>query len=431
MGTAEKLAVAIVGLGYVGVTAAACLSAQGHSVVGVDISEGKIDRLNRGESPVIEPGLDELISEAVTAGNLRAQAGLPSLKDTDIVIVCVGTPSAPDGSHNMSFIAESARQIAAALADLRNHRVTLAFRSTFKPGTMEELIIPIFRKELGDGFREKVELVYNPEFLRESTAVEDYFNPPKIVIGTENGKHSTKMAVLHSGLSGPIFETGFKEAEYTKFVDNTWHAVKVAFANEMGRIASAHGVLASAVHEMFVADTKLNVSPYYLRPGGAFGGSCLPKDVRAMQYLAKIGGVKADLIGSLIDSNQSHKQFQLQRVVTAAPQAANILVAGLAFKTGTDDLRESPNVTLVAELIRHGYNVRVVDSSVFASTLVGQNLGQVLADLPSLYEVLISADEAVPSDYDLLVINNASVDLISGWESLPVVDLRNTDPVHG
>ena len=422
--TDSKLSIVIVGLGYVGVTAAGCLASQGHRVVGVDVSESKVDQLNQGRSPVVEPGLEDLLSVAVADATLAAQLGLPDLSDVDIVIVCVGTPSAPDGSHNMSYIAESARQIASALQGIDGHRVTVAFRSTFKPGTVEELIIPIFRHELGEAYEEKVELVYNPEFLRESTAVDDYFNPSKIVVGTAGGAHSEAMAALHADLPGEVFETGYREAEYTKFVDNSWHAVKVAFANEMGRIAVAHGVDASVVHEMFVADTKLNVSPYYLRPGGAFGGSCLPKDVRAMQYLATSADVQAELIQSLLDTNASHKRFQLDRVVSAAPEGARILVAGLAFKSGTDDLRESPNVTLVAELVRRGYEVRVVDPSVQSSTLVGQNLGQVLGDLPGLYDLLLSPEDVLIDHFDLVVVNNASINSVSGWQSIPAVDLR-------
>lgn len=425
MGTVqEKLSVVVVGLGYVGVTAAACLASQGNRVIGVDISDAKVAQLNSGKSPLIEPKLDEMIAEAVERGDLKAQIGLPSLDDIDLVIVCVGTPSAPDGSHNMSYIAESARQIAVTLASGAGNRVTVTFRSTFKPGTMEDLIFPVFRRELGEGFRDRAELVYNPEFLRESTAVDDYFNPSKIVVGTEDGAHSDVMERLHAGLPGEVFEVGYREAEYTKFVDNTWHAVKVAFANEMGRVAFAHGVDPSVVHKMFVADTKLNVSPYYLRPGGAFGGSCLPKDVRAMQYLANSGGVQAELIGSLLDTNASHKDFQLQRVIAAVPEGGRILVAGLAFKAGTDDLRESPNVTLVAELVRRGYAVTVVDPSVLTSTLVGQNLGQVLADLPGLYDLLAPASSVNVSDFDVVVVNNASVDEISGWRDANVVDLR-------
>lgn len=426
---ARPLNIVIVGLGYVGVTAAACLASQGHDVTGVDVSDQKVATINSGDSPIAEPGLSELISRAVQDGNLRATHSLPSLAATDIVIVCVGTPSAPDGSHNMSYVAESARQIALAVAQTPIERkVTVAFRSTFRPGTTEDLIAPIFSQPLGPGYRERVELVYNPEFLRESTAIADYFAPPKIVIGTQDAERSEVMELLHDGIDGPVFQVGLREAEITKFVDNSWHAVKVAFANEVGRICAANGVDARMAHKIFASDTKLNISTYYTRPGGAFGGSCLPKDVRAAQHIASTGGVKVELLESLIQSNESHKAFQLSRVTDAVKLGASILVVGLAFKAGTDDLRESPNVTLVAELIQRGYQVKVFDPVVQNSSLVGQNLGYVLTQIPDLTSRLVTRDEASEGMYDLIVANNATILELSEM-SAPILDLQTIVPV--
>jgi GDP-mannose 6-dehydrogenase len=420
---AKKLTIAIVGLGYVGATAAACLASQGHRVVGVDVNDEKVAKLNAGIAPIVEPGVDELIATATATGVLTARTSVPPLDDFDLVIVCVGTPSAVDGSHNMSFIAESARQIARAASTGHGRRVTVAFRSTFRPGTMETLIAPLFREALGDDYEERIELVYNPEFLRESTAVQDYFRPPKIVVGTSRGSHSTTMAALHEGLDAPTFETGFREAEITKFVDNSWHAAKVAFANEVGRVATAYGVDADVVHSIFVSDTKLNISPYYTRPGGAFGGSCLPKDVRAMQYIAHLAGVSTGLIDSLIPSNEAHKDFQFRRVTELVSPGASVLVLGLAFKGGTDDMRESPNVSLVASLLTAGYEVRVFDPVVRTSSLVGQNLGQVMSDLPSLRELLVSEDQLDVSSFDLVVATNATAEQLDLTEAR-VLDLR-------
>lgn len=427
MTTPPPLKIVIVGLGYVGVTAAACISSQGHSVIGVDVNEEKVQRINDGESPIVEPEVGDHIAAAVADGRLRASSALPKLDDVDLIVVCVGTPSAVDGSHNMTFIAESTRQIARA-ASQTDKKITVAFRSTFRPGTTEDLIAPIFREIVGPDFSSQIELVYNPEFLRESTAVADYFRPPKIVIGTDQAQQSSVMDRLHDGIDAKVFVTGFREAEITKFVDNSWHAVKVAFANEVGRICAAYGVESQTAHQIFISDTKLNISAYYTRPGGAFGGSCLPKDVRAMQHIAEAASVETQLIASLLDSNGSHKRFQLSRVVEVAVPGSRILVAGLAFKAGTDDLRESPNVLLVAQLLELGFNVRIYDPYVHTSALVGQNLGHIMTELPSLRELLITDEEIRSSDFDLVVINNASSEGLAIDPGLPVVDLRTISP---
>lgn len=420
--------IVIVGLGYVGVTAAACLATTGHEVIGVDVNEHKVNEIRNGSSPIIEPNVGEMIAKAVENGTITAQAVMPDLTETDIVIVCVGTPSAPDGSHNMGFIAESARQIAAAIQNRKDstRAVTVAFRSTFRPGSMDTLIAPIFSEALGSDFNSSVELVYNPEFLRESTAVADYFSPPKIVIGTSDGLPSERMTELNTGITAPTFIVPFREAEITKFIDNTWHAVKVAFANEVGRVCAAYDVDSEIAHQIFVADTKLNISPYYTRPGGAFGGSCLPKDVRAMQYIAESGGAETQLFDSLITSNESHKTFQLRRVQRAAKAGARILVAGLAFKAGTDDMRESPTVTLVSQLISAGYVVEIFDPYVHTSSLMGQNLGYVLSAIPNLREILVDAERAAASTYDLVVVTNATGGSLPEI-SAPRIDISRID----
>ncbi|MDD7945813.1 nucleotide sugar dehydrogenase [Microbacterium sp. NE2HP2] len=433
MNETQELRIVVVGLGYVGVTAAACLSSQGHEVFGVDINEAKVAALNEGHSPIVEPGVAELVGAAVSRGKLQASSTLPDLDTYDLAIVCVGTPSAADGSHNMTFIAESARQIATAAARTSTP-LTVAFRSTFRPGTMENLIEPIFLEAIGSNFAEQVELVYNPEFLRESTAVADYFAPPKIVVGTSQGRHSETMAILHDGIAAPIFETGFREAEITKFIDNSWHAVKVAFANEVGRVCAAYDVDASVAHEIFVSDTKLNISPYYTRPGGAFGGSCLPKDVRAMQSIARSAAVEAQLLNSLLETNASHKSFQLNRVLSSVNPGGRVLLVGLAFKAGTDDMRESPNVDLAAGLLERGYQVRIVDPFVRTSSLVGQNLGQVMTELPNLRSLLIDEKDVDNRDFDLIVLNSAPSNALE-LDAARVLDLRRiatsaTDPTR-
>jgi len=278
--------ITIFGLGYVGFTAACCIASEGHHVTGIDVSEKKVDAILAGKSPIIEPGVDDMLKDGLEKGLIDASTSIGDhLDDCDLAIVCVGTPSAADGSHNMGYIADVTRQIAAAIKPDRKKPLSVAYRSTIRPGSVEELIAPIFRSVLGDKTDEIIELVYNPEFLRESSAVLDYFEPPKIVIGTRDGKPNKAMETLNANIKvedGKVFYVGFREAEFTKFVDNTWHAVKVAYANEIGRVCLQLGIKASQVHEIFKSDTKLNISPYYTRPGGAFGGSCLPKDVRIL-----------------------------------------------------------------------------------------------------------------------------------------------------
>ena len=300
--------VVIFGLGYVGFTAACCIASEGHRVTGIDVSENKVRTILGGTPPIVEPGVGEMLKKGLADGLIHADVRINGhLDDADIAIVCVGTPSAADGSHDMKYIIDVTRQIAGAVKKDRAKPLTVAFRSTIRPGTIEGLIKPLFRARLGDATDQVIELVYNPEFLRESSAVKDYFEPPKVVIGTADGRPNAAMDVLHANIDAPTFHVGFREAEITKFVDNSWHAVKVAFANEIGRVCLALGIQATQVHEIFKSDTKLNISPYYTRPGGAFGGSCLPKDVRALQYIAADCGANTHLVDSLIRSNEAHK----------------------------------------------------------------------------------------------------------------------------
>lgn len=393
----------IYGLGYVGLTAAGCLTKEGHTVIGADISEEKVAQVNVGRSPIAEPGLPELLSDARSADLLSATTNPGKLiNQCDIAIVCVGTPSAPDGSHNMGYIAEVSRQIAAAVDPKRQKPLTVVYRSTIRPGTIEELILPIFKSILGEGI-DAIELVYNPEFLRESSAISDYFNPPKIVIGTIDGNPSANMEKLNANIDAPTFYCKFRESEFTKFVDNTWHAVKVTFANEVGRICMQLGISAMKVHEIFKSDTKLNISAYYMRPGGAFGGSCLPKDVRALQHISGEVGGNTSLIDSLIRSNEAHKHFLYERAVRDLEPGARVLLVGLSFKANSDDLRESPNVDMARRLLNAGYALSIYDPTLVASKLVGQNLGYAYSNLPRLQTLLISRDAAEGSEWDLVV----------------------------
>jgi len=415
--------IAIFGLGYVGSTAAGCLASQGHTILGVDVSEAKVDALNAGRAPVYEPGLDELIAAAHADGRISAvtQVG-DELDDTDIAIVCVGTPSGPDGAHNMSYIAQVTRAIAAALKPDRKAPLTLAYRSTMRPGSCENIIWPIIESHLGDAAARAVELVYNPEFLREASAIEDFFNPPKIVIGTLSGKPSANMAKLNEGIEAPVFEVGLREAEITKFVDNSWHAVKVAFANEVGRVCQNLGISARQVHAIFKSDTKLNLSAYYTRPGGAFGGSCLPKDVRALQYIAADTGAAAHLLDSLIRSNEAHKHHQFLHATAELSPPARVLLVGLAFKFETDDLRESPAVDMARKLLEAGYDLDVYDPKVAPDKLIGQNLGYAYSVLPRIDGLLVDKATAESREYARIIATNRLIDTLK-VDPAKVVDI--------
>jgi GDP-mannose 6-dehydrogenase len=402
--------VVIFGLGYVGFTAACCIASEGHHVTGIDVSAKKVEAIRAGRAPIVEPGVEEMLQAGLAKGLIAADTGIGAhLDDADLAIVCVGTPSGPDGSHNMAYIADVSRQIAAALDPDRPAPLSIAYRSTIRPGSVEELIAPIFRARMGDAADRAVRLVYNPEFLREGTAVKDYFEPPKIVIGTRDGRPDPAMAELNVNIAAPTFHVGYREAEFTKFVDNTWHAVKVAYANEIGRICLALGIKASEVHAIFKSDTKLNLSAYYTRPGGAFGGSCLPKDVRALQYISGDCGAMTPLVDSLLRSNEAHKHRLYEYAVAGLEPGARVLLAGLAFKAATDDLRESPNVDLARKLLATGFDLDIYDPAIDATKLVGANLGYAYSHLPTIEGLLVDRATAETRAYVRVIATNATV----------------------
>ena len=402
--------VMVLGLGYVGFTSACCITSQGHEVVGIDPNPRKTREIAEGRTPIVEPDLGEMLADALAAGRLTVDTAIaPGAAGCDLALVCVGTPSAADGAHNMGFIADVTRQLGASVAAGRDKPLVIAYRSTFRPGTVEELVLPILRAALGDRAEEMVRVVYMPEFLREGTAVADYFAPPKIVVGTADGSPEPAIEELNRGIEAPVFVTGYREAEITKFVDNTWHAVKVAFANEIGRTCLALGISATKVHEIFVSDTKLNISPYYTRPGGAFGGSCLPKDVRALQHIGADAGANLHLVDSLIRSNEAHKHRLYEYASEGLAPGARILLAGLAFKAGTDDLRESPNVDLARKLLAAGYDLEIHDPAIDAGKLVGANLGYAFSQLPVLEKLLVSRERAEAGGYARVIAANATL----------------------
>lgn len=396
--------VAIFGLGYVGLTSAACLVNDGFDVVGVDVSDDKVRAVNEGLCPIQEPGLAELLAKGRAEGRLRATTNVAdAIAGTQVVIVCVGTPSAVDGSHNMSHIATVSQQIARTLAQTPGREsLTVLYRSTVRPGTIDQLVRPIFAATLpGEGAA--FELVYNPEFLREATALKDYYSPPKIVIGTADGQPNAHVETLYAAVEGRRFYTRFREAEITKFIDNSFHALKVAFANELARVCRNEDIDVATVHEIFVSDTKLNISPYYLRPGSAFGGSCLPKDVRALTYISNEVGAETFIIDSIMRSNEAHKRFIFGVATEGLTSGSSVLLNGLAFKRNSDDLRESPNVDLARRLIQHGFKLKVWDPELKPEQLVGQNLGYSFAHLPELNALLLDAEGLAATAFDRIV----------------------------
>ncbi|WP_138470124.1 nucleotide sugar dehydrogenase [Poseidonocella sp. HB161398] len=419
--------IVIFGLGYVGFTAACCIASEGHSVTGIDVSEKKVRDILAGSAPIVEPGVGEMLQEGLAAGRITAATEIGSHLDTaDLALVCVGTPSAPDGSHNMGFIAGVSRQIALALKQgpARERPLAVAYRSTIRPGSVEDLIRPIFSSVLGEDTERLAELVYNPEFLREGSAVKDYFAPPKIVVGTRDGRPSAVMEELNRNIAAPVFHVGYREAEFTKFVDNTWHAVKVAYANEIGRVCLNLGIEASKVHEIFKSDTKLNISAYYTRPGGAFGGSCLPKDVRALQFIGTDSGTAMPLVDSLLRSNEAHKHRLYEYAAEGLAPGAKVLLAGLAFKVATDDLRESPNVDLARKLLQAGYDLEIYDPAVDAGKLVGANLGYTYSQLPMIEKILVSRARAESTPYARVIAANTTVAGLDLPAGMPVRDLN-------
>ena len=354
--------IAVFGLGYVGAVTAACLADDGHHVIGVDPSDVKRDPISRGDSPIVEPGLGELISRAVDDGRLTVTDDYrKAVGNSDLAFICVGTPSLPNGSLNLGYVENVASEIGAALAE-RSDRFTVVLRSTVLPGTTKELVIPALEaasgKSAGDGFG----VAFYPEFLRESTAIDDYREPPKIVVAATDDITLARVEDLNEPLEPPTTRVTFETAEMVKYVDNTWHALKVGFANEVGRFAKAVGTDSHEVMDVFSMDTKLNISSKYLRPGFAFGGSCLPKDLRALSHAARELDLDLPIVTSVIPSNTQHIAEAFEMI--ARHGSKKVAVLGLSFKPGTDDLREAPMVELVERLIGKGFDVRICDPAV-------------------------------------------------------------------
>ncbi|MGH3762043.1 nucleotide sugar dehydrogenase [Actinophytocola sp.] len=394
--------ISVFGLGYVGCVSAACLAARGNEVIGVDVNPTKIDLITRGQAPVVEERIGELTAEVVAGGALRATTDVAeAVAATEISLVCVGTPSAPNGSLSTAYLERVASDIGAAIGaatdaateEDRDHRHTVVFRSTMLPGTCLELLVPILEKSSGKTAGVDFGVAVNPEFLREGTSVRDFFDPPKTVIGELDGASGDVVAALYDGLPGEVFRVPIPVAEITKYADNSFHALKVGFANELGAICAALGLDSHAVMDVFLADRKLNVSPAYLRPGFAFGGSCLPKDLRGLVHAAHRADVSVPILSHILPSNEEHLRRAFELVARTGERKVGLF--GLSFKPGTDDLRESPLVELAERLLGKGYDLRIYDANVTMSRLLGANREFIEARLPHLGQLLLPSIDDV------------------------------------
>jgi len=398
--------ICVLGLGYVGAVSAGLLAKEGHEVIGVDPERAKVDLINAGRSPIIEKDLGEIIAEQVGAGRLTATSEVEdAVRHTDIAFVCVGTPSQPNGGIDLRYVRRVCEQIGRTLA-AHSGAPVIVMRSTMLPGTMRDIVIPILEKHSGKKAGEEFGVCINPEFLREGTAVHDYYHPPKTVIGEVNKASGDLLASIYAKLPGPMIRTDIETAEMVKYADNGWHALKVGFANEIGSLCKALEVDAHKVMHIFCQDQKLNLSPYYLKPGFAFGGSCLPKDLRALLYKAKMLDVQLPILGAVLPSNQLQIERGVQAVVEKGHKKIGIL--GFAFKAGTDDLRESPMVELVERLIGKGYDLRVYDRSVSLACLHGANREFILNKIPHISRLMVPTIDEVLAHAQTVVIGNSA-----------------------
>ncbi|GAA0968062.1 nucleotide sugar dehydrogenase [Acrocarpospora macrocephala] len=394
--------ISVFGLGYVGCVSAACLAARGHQVVGVDVNPVKVELISAGKAPVVEERIGELTAEMVGSGALRATTDTAAaIRETDISLVCVGTPSAPNGSLSTEYLERVADEIGAALRN-QPGRHTVVFRSTMLPGTCESLLVPILEKASGLTAGVDFGVAVNPEFLREGTSVRDFFDPPKTVIGELDPASGDMVADLYAGLPGQVFRVPIAVAEMTKYADNSYHGLKIAFANELGAICAALGLDSHRVMDVFLADTKLNVSPAYLRPGFAFGGSCLPKDLRGLVYAARRADVSVPLLSHVLPSNEEHLRRAFELVAVTGKRKVGLF--GLSFKPGTDDLRESPLVELAERLLGKGYDLRIYDANVALSRLIGANRDYIEGRLPHLGDLLSNSVDDVMNHAEVCVV---------------------------
>jgi GDP-mannose 6-dehydrogenase len=402
------LRISIFGLGYVGTVSAGCLAHDGHQVIGVDPFKTKVDLINQGRSPVIEAEIGEIIADTVRTGRLRATDDqVSAIHETELSFVCVGTPSQTNGNLDVSYVRRVCEQIGQALKT-KQARHTIVIRSTILPGTMHGVVIPALEEFSGKKAGTDFGVCNNPEFLREGSAVNDFNAPPKIVIGQLDAASGDILAELCAHLDAPLIRTDLRTSEMVKYTDNSWHALKIGFANEIGTLCKSFSIDAHEVMKIFCQDKKLNISPAYLMPGFAFGGSCLPKDLRALSYKAKSNDLALPILTSILSSNEMHISRGLDLVMKAGNKKVGIL--GFSFKAGTDDLRESPMIETIERLIGKGYDLRIFDKNVNLARLVGANRDFILNHIPHISGLMVNGIEGVLDHGQTIVIGNNDPD---------------------
>jgi GDP-mannose 6-dehydrogenase len=407
------LKVSIFGLGYVGTVSAGCLAKEGHEIIGVDPVKTKVQLINAGQSPIIERDIDEIITQAVKVGQLRATDDTAqAIRDTELSFVCVGTPSQINGNLDLTHVRNVCEQIGHALQH-KSVRHIVVIRSTILPGTMRRVVIPVLEeisgKKAGTGFG----ICNNPEFLREGSAVMDFAFPSKTVIGELDQASGDLLAALYAKLDAPLIRTDIETAEMIKYIDNSWHALKIGFANEIGNLCKSFSIDAHKAMEIFCQDKKLNISPAYLKPGFAFGGSCLPKDLRALAYSAKLHDLESPILNAILPSNELQVARGLQLIIEKGRKRIGIL--GFSFKEGTDDLRESPMIEIIERLTGKGYDVRIYDKNVHVARLIGANRDFILNRIPHISRLMVDNIDAVLRHAETIVIGNKSTE----FESVP------------
>ena len=397
--------VSVFGLGYVGSVSAATFAADGHDVVGVDVNPLKVSTLNAGQSPIVEPGLDELISHAVSAGRLRATtSAIEAVQASDVSLVSVSTPSRRNGSLDLTHLTRVCEQLGEALGQKQSYHVVV-IRSTVLPGTTHDTVIPTLERTSGKRYGTGFGVSVNPEFLREGSAVKDIRHPPLTLVGHNHAADAAATVALYQDVEAPLVTTSIRVAEMIKYASNTWHALKVCFGNEIGNLCKRLGVDSHDVMDIFCQDHKLNLSSYYLKPGFAFGGSCLPKDVRALEYRAKELDLELPVLQAVLRSNQLQIQQAFEQIVETGKKRVGLL--GFSFKAGTDDLRESPMVILAETLLGKGYAVRIYDRNVLIARLTGSNKEYIEQQIPHLSKLLCETIDEVIDGSDVVVIGNA------------------------
>lgn len=420
--------ISIFGLGYVGAVSLACLSRDGHDVIGVDIDRTKLDLIMAGKTPVVEEGMVDLMAQVAVSGKVTVTTDAQAaVRDSEISLICVGTPSAANGSQDQSAILRLAEEIGLALA-VKHALHVVVFRSTLVPGTVEDVLRPII--EAKSGKRDGVDfyLCFQPEFLREGSSIRDYDKPPFTVVGANHTFPADKLRELFGHLPCKFFQTSVRSAEMMKYSCNNFHALKITFANETARLCDALGVDAFEVMDLMCQDTQLNISRAYLRPGFAFGGSCLPKDLRATTYLAKIHDIEIPMLAGIMPSNRSHLDVALQKLLATGKRKVGFI--GLSFKTGTDDLRESPLVTLAEQLIGKGMHLSIYDPEVHLAKLLGANRSYIENHLPHIGQMLRADIEGVIAESEVLVVGLADQGVFDALVNLSrpdqvVLDLVN------